>query len=121
MRIGLRRVKPGAGHHHGGQHSAPPTLKDMIGFYVLRVKRSGIKDGDFKLRLKNVICETSFVPMNDVDMEVDLRPDGGAYTHVIIPCTYAPGREGHFELTVTALVKFTLRELFRKPPAPKAP
>ena len=114
VRIGLRRVKSAAGHH-----SAPPTLKDMIGFYVLRVKRSSIKDGDLKLRLKSVICETSFVPMDDVDMEVDLRPDGGSFVHVVIPCTYAPAREGTFELTVTALVKFTLKELVKKLPAKK--
>lgn len=47
--------------------------------------------------------------MDDVDIEVDIKPSPGT-THVIIPCTYAPEREGRFELTVTALAAFTFQE-----------
>ena len=47
--------------------------------------------------------------MDDVDIEVDIKPSPDT-THVIIPCTYAPEREGRFELTVTALAAFTFKE-----------
>ena len=110
VRIGLRRIRTtGGGVQIKGGHQAALTLKDMIGFYVLRAPLGAGTEGGPRLTPKHVVCETSFVPMDDVDIEVDLRPMK-AHSHIIMPCTYAPFREAKFELTVTALVKFKLSE-----------
>ena len=51
-----------------------------------------------------VLHETSYVPMQEVSLEVPLKVDGGASSaaYVIMPTRYAPNQPAKFTLSVTS-------------------
>jgi hypothetical protein len=83
-------------------------LDKMIGFYVLQAER---EDGNVPIEKKACLVETPFMPMNEVVEELELQYEPGC-VYVIVPCTYAPGKQADFRLSVTAEVPFNLEEKF---------
>uniref|UniRef100_A0A7R9V2F7 Calpain catalytic domain-containing protein n=1 Tax=Chlamydomonas euryale TaxID=1486919 RepID=A0A7R9V2F7_9CHLO len=85
----------------------PSSVEDMIGFYVVKCSSA---NGEIKGDLRRSIAhETAFVTESEVKADVDLKNTAGA--HVIIPCTYAPGRLSKYTLAVTCSADFDLVEL----------
>eukprot|EP00899_Mesostigma_viride_P012642 jgi/Mesvir1/21379/Mv20863-RA.1 len=79
------------------------SLDNMFGFYILQSSRA---DGRVKMDRKLVKYETSFVPMNEVTEEYNLEMDPQPI-YVIMPCTYAAGKTGKFNIMVTSDCDFT--------------
>eukprot|EP00239_Pterosperma_sp_CCMP1384_P008276 CAMPEP_0197845926 /NCGR_PEP_ID=MMETSP1438-20131217/2780_1 /TAXON_ID=1461541 /ORGANISM="Pterosperma sp., Strain CCMP1384" /LENGTH=79 /DNA_ID=CAMNT_0043457399 /DNA_START=97 /DNA_END=336 /DNA_ORIENTATION=+ len=79
----------------------------MIGFYMFRSSRP---DGRITIDKKALLSETAFVPMVEVSDELELTTTPHP-TYVIMPCTYAPAKNGDFRLIVTSESEFQLKEI----------
>jgi hypothetical protein len=55
--------------------------------------------------------ETPFMPMSEVVEELELQYEPGI-AYVIVPCTYAPGKQADFRLSVSSEAPFNLEEIF---------
>ncbi|KAJ9524597.1 hypothetical protein QJQ45_024188 [Haematococcus lacustris] len=100
-RISLMRSRQG--HSVATPRRRSAGVQDMIGFYIIR---AADEQGTLKGELRSlVLAESTFVTTDDNVLEYDLQ---GGQPFVIIPCTYAPGRIGHFTLAVQAAHDFDL-------------
>eukprot|EP00656_Telonema_subtile_P009639 TRINITY_DN14546_c0_g1_i1.p1 TRINITY_DN14546_c0_g1~~TRINITY_DN14546_c0_g1_i1.p1 ORF type:complete len:891 (-),score=136.25 TRINITY_DN14546_c0_g1_i1:147-2819(-) len=85
----------------------------MLGVYIFEGDEPGVR-ADLKqgLAAQRVILVPEFLPVHEVSVSVELPNPGVPY--VIVPCTFAPGKEGPFLLEVTCETPFQLDRL-RKP------
>mmetsp|Transcript_4340 Transcript_4340/g.11784 ORF Transcript_4340/g.11784 Transcript_4340/m.11784 type:complete len:896 (-) Transcript_4340:395-3082(-) len=101
-----------AGNGHAGTPRRHAPLKgscgvdDMLGFYILQASDvTGAIRGDLR---KAIVAESTFVTSHTNSTEYNLQ---GGTPYVIIPCTYSPGRPGHFTLSLSAMEDFELVHL----------
>lgn len=73
----------------------------MIGLYLYEYGQT--------LSLGTLLNSPNFVPMNQINEEVELAPGKSGY--VIMPTTYEPNKLGPFNISVATDVDFSLKEL----------
>ena len=105
--------------------NAQPLLD--IGFVVLK-QQSGDRGGrktSPKVSKRELVTKTTWKPVDVQTAEVDLPPlaSGEALGYIIVPCTFDPGHQAAFELSVASVagVAFTLTELRDDAGAPSRP
>ena len=105
--------------------NAQPLLD--IGFVVLK-QQSGDRGGrktSPKVSKRELVTKTTWKPVDVQTAEVDLPPpaSGEALGYIIVPCTFDPGHQAAFELSVASVagVAFTLTELRDDSGAPSRP
>ena len=89
----------------GGQWKRGKSLDKMIGFCVFPSDRA---DGKITPDRKAVLHETSYVPMKEVSVDLQLSAAEPTNTrwYVVMPTLYAPNIPGKFTLSVTSETKF---------------
>jgi len=91
----------------------------MLGIYIFEGDEPGIRaDLNQGLASQKTILVPEFLPVNEVSVSVDLPNAGQPY--IIVPCTFANGKEGPFLLEVTCETTFQLDKL-RKPEPTEQP
>ena len=87
----------------GGQWKRGKSLDKMIGFCVFASNRA---DGKIVPDRKAVLHETSYVPMKEVSVDLQLGAAEPDRWYVIMPTLYAPNIAGKFTLSVTSETQF---------------
>ena len=87
----------------GGQWKRGKSLDKMIGFCVFASARA---DGKIAPERKAVLHETSYVPMKEVSLDLELGTEPEP-RYVIMPTLYAPNIAGKFTISVTSETRFT--------------
>jgi len=88
-------------HHEGAEG-------DTVGFYIFETKSVKSKLSSAQLSPKEIKASAEFVRAAEATCEFQLQPKK---IYAIIPCTYDPGFENAFELTVFSDHEVKLHEL----------